>query len=393
MKKICLTVIGIYLLLFSAFSQDSTYKSKKLSFEEANFVSSYYHQEGEHAAVTGGTGPQTLTDISNSFDLKLYKYDKAGRKNSFLLDVGFDHYTSASSDKIDPKTISSASHADTRIYPALSWTRENETRGSSIGAGVYFSSEFDYQSRGVNISCSQKTKDRNGEFSAKLQAYLDQVKLVTPVELRIGGTGRNEHYGTAARNSFSAALSWSQVVNKNLQVSVEAEPVYQHGYLGLPFNRVYFNDGTMKVETLPSSRFKFPIAARANYFLGDALIVRAWYRYYQDSWKISSHTVQIETAVKLNPFFSVTPFYRFYMQSGTSYFAAYGAHQAGDSYFTSNFDLSTFNSNFYGIGIRTAPPNGVLHIQHLNAIELRYGHYQKNIQMNANIISLNLNFK
>src|SRR5882757_199142 len=192
MKKLFLSVIGMYFSMLAALSQgtpaaDSVYKPRKLTFEEANLVSSYYRQDGNNAAVTGGIGSEKLTDLSNSIDLKLSTYDKRNRKHSFTADLGIDHYTSASSDKIDPTTISSASHADTRFYPSLGWTMENENKGSTAGAGVSFSSEFDYKSFGANINFAQKTKNKNGEFSAKLQAYLDQVSLIYPIELRTGG--------------------------------------------------------------------------------------------------------------------------------------------------------------------------------------------------------------
>ena len=118
MKKLFLSTIALYVGVLAAFSQnttDSAYKMRKLSFEEANMVSSYYSQNGNHSAVTGGIGTEKLTDISTVFDLKMMKYDAKGRKHHFTGELGIDHYTSASSDKIDPHTISSASHADTRI--------------------------------------------------------------------------------------------------------------------------------------------------------------------------------------------------------------------------------------------------------------------------------------
>jgi len=394
----------MYIGILAAFSQsntqtDSAYKPRKLSFEEANLVSSYYKQDGNNSAVTGGIGSEKLTDISNSIDLKLSKYDKRYRKHSFTLEVGIDHYTSASSDKIDPKTISSASHADTRYYPSLGWTMENEKKGTTIGAGISFSTEFDYKSVGANINFAQKTKNRSGEFSAKFQAYLDQVSLIYPEELRASlgagsGGGREEHsYASKSRNSFSGSVGWAQIINKRLQVSFDAEIISQQGYLGLPFHRVYFNDNTVHVENLPSSRLKIPLGVRANYFVGDRLILRAWYRNYYDNWGIKSNAVQLETVVKLTPFISVTPFYRFYQQTAADYFAAYQKHIATETYYTSNYDLSKFTSNFYGAGFRIAPPKGVFKIQHLNALEIRYGHYQKSIGMNSDIISLNLKFK
>ena len=400
MKKLTLAAIGMYIGILSAFSQttsDSAYQSRRLKFEEANFVSSYYHQDGNNSAVTGGIGSEKLTDLSNSIDVTLSAYDKKYRKHSFILEAGIDHYTSASSDNIDPHTISSPSHADTRIYPSLNWTRENEKKGTTLGAGVSYSTEFDYQSRGVNINFAQKTKDKNGEFSAKLQAYLDQVTLIYPIELRTVSNNETEdhgeHYATTPRNSFSGSLSWSQIVNQRLQLMIDGDIIYQSGYLGLPFHRVYFTDASVHVEHLPSTRLKIPIGVRANYFLGDKFIIRTWYRNYHDDWGINSNAAQGEVSIKINPFFSITPFYRFYQQSATKYFAPYEAHTANDEFYTTNYDLSKFTSNFFGAGFRIAPPKGVFNIQHVNALEVRFGHYKRSDGLNSNIISLSLKFK
>jgi hypothetical protein len=172
-----------------------------------------------------------------------------------------------------------------------------------------------------------------------------------------------------------------------------AEIIKQQGYLGLPFHRVYFTDNSEHIENLPDSRMKIPLGFRANYFLGDKVILRSFYRYYQDDWGISGHTVQLETSVKLNPFFSFTPFYRYYTQQAADYFAPYRIHTSADRFYTSNYDLSSFNTNFYGAGFRVVPPNGVLGKQHLNMLEMRYGHYTRTNGMNSDIISLNLKFK
>lgn len=395
-----LVSIGLMLLFFQGFSQNttdsSTYKNRKLKFEEANLVSSYYSQDGNNSAVTGGRGTEKLTDISNSFDVTFSKYDKKFRKHSIDLEVGVDHYTSASSDMIDLKANSSASYSDNRIYPSLNYSVENKKKGIRVGGGAGFSTEFDYTSINFNGNASIKTKDRSGEFYIRLQAFLDQVRLVTPVELRTGGGSGDhddDHYGTASRTTFNASLSYSQIINQRLQIMFLADLVSQSGYLGLPFHRVYLTDNTLKQENLPSSRFKYPVGIRANYFLGDRFILRAYYRYYADNWGVNGSTASLEIPVKITPFISVSPFYRFYQQNGTDYFAGYRQHTSAEEYYTSNYDLSTFQANFFGAGLRLTPPKGVLGIRKVKMMELRYGHYDKNIGMQSNIISLNLQFK
>ena len=400
MKKICLTVVGLYLGLLSAFSQtapkDTTYKKRKLSVEEVNLVSSYYKQNGDHAAVTGGTGSQELSDIANTIDVKLVKRDSKNRKHTFDLELGVDRFTSASTDKIDPKTISSASSSDIRVYPSVNWSSENEQKGKTIGAGISLSNEYDYLSLGGNISYAKKTADKNGEFSIKATAYIDRVKLVLPEELRNTGITfeqDSDNNGYAPRNTYSTSLSWSQIINQRLQVMFMLDLVYQKGYLGLPFYRVYFDDNSLHIENLPGSRFKIPVGFRANYFLGDELVIRSYYRYYRDDWGLDAHTMNLETSVKLTPFFSISPFYRFYIQQGAKYFAPYREHTAAEQYYSSNYDLSSFNSHFFGAGLRITPPKGIFHIPQFNMIELRYGHYRRTDHLSADIVSLNLRFR
>jgi hypothetical protein len=394
MKRIFITGFALMSLLRLAAQKptadDSTsYKPQKLKLDEINLVSSYYRQDGNNAAVTGGIGSQKLTDISNSIDVKFVKYGLSGKKHTLDVEVGVDQYSSASSDMVDLSANTSASYSDIRVYPSLSYTIENEEKGNTIGAGISSSTEYDYQSFGGNVSYSKKTKDRNGEFTAKLQAYIDQVKLINPIELRPEiGNG-----GTEGRNTFAGSLGYSQVVNQNFQLLFQADVVTQQGYLSLPFHRVYFNDGSVHQENLPDSRFKIPLAVRASYFLGDNVIIRAYYRYYTDDWKLTSHTADIEVPLKISPFLSLSPFYRYYTQSAIKYFKAYGEHTGSEEFYTSNYDLSKFNSNFFGLGIRLAPPNGVFGIKHLNMLEIRYGHYDRSTNLTSDIISINLKYK
>ncbi|MEI2739479.1 MAG: DUF3570 domain-containing protein [Chitinophagaceae bacterium] len=403
MKRICLSVVGIFLTLFASFAQttpkdSSEYKSRKLTFEEANLVSSYYKQDGNNSAVTGGIGTQKLTDISNVIDIKLSRWDKKDRKHTYDVEIGFDHYTSASSDNVNPQTVSGASHADSRLFPSINWSVENQKKGSTIGVGVSLSSEFDYQSIGANVLFAQKTKNRSGEFTAKFQAYVDKLKYILPVELRPPGSGGNgndeeDNYESKSRNSFSGSLSYSQIINQRLQIMFIADFIRQQGYLGLPFHRVYLNTNAVTVENLPDSRMKIPLGLRASYFIGDKVILRGFYRFYHDDWGLTAHTVNLETPVKISPFLSVIPFYRYYTQSAVDFFAPYKGHTTADQYYTSNYDLSKFNSNFYGAGFKITPAKGVFGVQRLSMLELRYGHYTRTNGLKSDIVSLSLKFK
>ncbi|WP_316809358.1 DUF3570 domain-containing protein [Pedobacter agri] len=403
MRKIYLPVLLMYLGILSTYAQtkpqparadSSKYQSRKLKIDEINLVSAYYHQDGNNSAVTGGIGTEKLSDFANTIDLQMSKFNKKGKRNTFLFELGVDHYTSASSDKIDPNTISSASSADTRIYPSLNWTHSNEETGNSFGFTGSYSTEFDYQSIGAAFNLTRLSKDKNSQFDFKLQAFLDQWTVILPIELRTGNAGRaGEQYDTAPRNSFSASFSLAQVINHKFQASLILEPSYQKGLLATKYQRTYFTDGSLRSETLPDKRYKLPIGLRMNYFLDDRFVIRTFYRYYMDNWGIKAHTAELEIPVKISPFFSISPFYRYNNQVGTRYFAPYGQHLPSEENFTSDYDLSTLTSDYYGAGLRFAPPRGVFGWQRLNMLELRYGHYSRSTSLVSNIVSLNLKFK
>ncbi len=428
MKKIYLSVIGFSIICHlsarSQTRQDSTakptlglhstpvkpdssgYNPRRLRLDEIDFVSSYYGQTGDHSPVRGGIGSEAVTDIANGLDLKLIWLDKAFNKNSLSVGLGFDYHTAASQAYVSLTGASKAS--GTRIYPSLDWTVENAKTGSTFGIGAYYSGEVNYHSLGADAHFSVKTDDKMGEFSAKLQGYFDKVTLILPDELEPAssllndnpgniGSGRHgkRNWGSSPRNTYTASLSYSQIINSRLQVIFLGDVVTQNGYLGLPFHRVYFSNGndTAKVEKLPSSRFKLPVGFRANYFLGDNIILRAYYRYYADNWGIRSNTIGLEVPYKITPFFSISPFYRFYNQSASTYFAPYEVHSPTDQYYTSNYEYSKFNSQFFGVGFRIAPPNGVFGWQGLHEMEIRYGHYSQTTDLVSDVVSLSLGFK
>lgn len=390
--------------LYNSPSQDSTqYNPRKLRLDEVDFVSSYYSQNGDHSAVTGGIGTEKVTDFANSINLNFVWTNQHQNKNTLAVGLGFDAHTAASQAFVSKTGASSPN--GTRLYPSLDWTVENAKTGNTFGIGAYYSSEYNYQSLGADLHFSAKTDDKNGEFSAKLQGYFDHVKLIYPSELipvstvttttsaSSTGFGGKANIPSSPRETYSAAFDYTQIINSRLQIAFLADVVGQNGYLSLPFHRVYFTTGKDTIEKLPSSRFKLPLGFRLNYFLGDNLILRSYYRYYLDNWGIRSNTANLELAYKISPFFSISPFYRFYNQSAARYFAPYGEHSPTDQYYTSNYEYAKFSSQFFGVGFRVAPPNGVFGWQGLHELEVRYGHYTQTTDLTSDVISLSLGFK
>ena len=399
MKKRIITAACLALLFYpkvNAQNDVSTdYKKQKLKIEEVNFISSYYSQQGDNSAVTGGKGTEKLTDIATQIEVVLTKKNANNHTHQFNLSLGVDSYTSASSDKIDPNSVSSASYQDVRVYPSAQYAYKNDEKKYVLNAGLSFSAEYDYFSSGVNFGYTKSSKDTNREFSAKASVFLDTWKVILPVELRNNPSDSQANQGDMKpRNSYNLGLTFAQVVSKKFQFALLADIGYQQGLLGTKFNRVYFNNNDVYSEKLPESRFKLPVGVRANYFLGDHIVLRSLYRYYSDSWALQSHTFSFEPVYKINAFSSVGLPYRFYTQTQANYFKEKNQHTPGTEFYTSDFDLSQFSSHMLGISFHKVDTDrGIFNSKRFHSFEVRYGYYSRNNGLNAHIVTLALQFK
>ncbi len=385
---------GIFFAWFTAFSQktDSVFTNKKISKTDVQVLFSYYTQNGNNSAVTGGTGTEKLKVYAPNFNIK-HSFDSL---NTINLNLGVDVISSASTDNIDFR-VSSASRLDGRGYSNLAYYRELPKSGFTDGGNVGLSIESDYFSNSIGLLLKHSNKDKSREISVDLQANFDDLrwgrvtsglyrpeKLIYPKELRY-----REWYDTYKRNSYNFNFGIYQIINQRNTIAFYSGLTYQKGLLATPFHRVYFNDDiTLRVENLPDERIKIPLGIQLNSFIGRGWILRSYYRYYYDTYKISAHTLDFESPVKLNAAFTTTPFVRLYTQTKSEYFKAFSKHNPADLFYTSDYDLSAFNSIKLGLGIRYAPYLKSKKGKMFNAIDVRYAYFHRSDGLQAHILSI-----
>jgi Protein of unknown function (DUF3570) len=435
MKKLFILFFFLYCLAYSTFGQlikkdSATYAQKSLKLDEVNLVTSYYSHRGDHSTTLGGIGDESVKEMTTAIDLKFVGYKNPNYIHSLTAGLGFAYHTAASQAWISATGASRKN--GTRIFPSLEWSMQDVNKKAEYSAGLMYSNEFNYQSLTFDAGYS-KGNSRNGEFAFKFSGSFDQVKMIyaermskidalnvannTQVLLNSsdldssilsgqsilksgassGGsssstnaTSSGEHgYGSKPRTTLTGGFSYNQVINPQMQVAFLADFTGQFGYLELPFHRVFASDAdSSSIENLPDTRLRLPLAVRLNYFLGDRYILRTYYRFYTDNWGITAHTANLEVPVKLSPFFSVSPFYRFYTQTASKYFAPFAQHSKYDEYYTSNYSYSAFSANSVGVGLRWLPKEGGF----FKAIELRYTYYKQTTGLAANAVTLNLKF-
>lgn len=379
------------------FSQTSTPSPwyQKLELKEVGFVTSYYQQDGNNSAVTGGIGTEKLSDFSNHLNITLRVNDDDGRTHDITVSGGVDMYTSASSDNID-NIPSSASTTDVRVYPQVTYANTAPDGLSGYSANVSVSTEFDYFSVGFGGGWWAQSQSKNSLFAVEGQIFLDSWKYILAQELRPPGYGsgsENSNVDRKARNSFNLGLTYNQILTRRLQISLLATPAYQAGLLSTPFHRVYDSNGSVMTEVLPSERLKLPLGIRANYFLGSHMVIRAHYRFYVDNWGVTAHSANLEVPVKIGPSWTFSPYFRLHQQSAADYYKPYGMHDAGAEFRTSDIDLSQLKSAMAGLQIRYVDLDGFFGIAQWNELELRMGYYAQDRGLNSQIISFGTSYK
>lgn len=345
-----------------------------------------------------------------------------------------------------------ASKSDVWVNGNLSYSHYSDDRNNIVSANISVANEFDYTSFGFGAGYVREFNKKNTEIGIKTNIYLDHWRPKYPTEIHtyidnngnlnadfFNGVDILDNNGLVAdkngpliwspfkntlvdktnRNSYSISLSFSQILSKNLQFSIFTDIVTQQGWLANPMQRVYFKDkanyyiGTASsianytsptnldvfqladdIERLPENRLKIPLGIRFNYYLSEIFVFKTYYRYYFDDWGINAHTVNVELPIKVSQNFTLYPTYRFYKQNAANYFAPYEKHLSTEKYYTSDYDLSMFDANQFGFGIKYNDifTTGHIGLLKLKTIDLSYSYYKRNTGLKANIVSFGMKF-
>jgi hypothetical protein len=349
-----------------------------------------YSQNGDHSAVTGGTGTERLmvfapeVTVNQTFD----------STNSMLFDAGIDFITSASTDNID-YNMSSASYHDANFQFSAGYSHYFGKPRLETGLIGHFSMESDYTSLGFSINFNHQAKDQNSSWFASFTAFFDDLRwgrlnpdyrrpvtLVYPIELR-----DTLWFNIYMRYSFNLSLGFERVINKYMLVGIYPGIIWQQGLLSTPYHRVYFiDDEAERVENLPRQRFRFPIGAKLNSFVGNSFIVNTYYRFYADDFGILASTFEAETFWKINAFVTPSILFRFYNQTASSYFRPYMKNSLEDVYYTSDYDLSKFHSFEAGAGVRLSLLKNLGNWS-FDEVDLRYNYYWRSDGLRAHYLS------
>ncbi|MCD8444006.1 DUF3570 domain-containing protein [Tenacibaculum finnmarkense] len=394
---------------------------------KVSLLGNYYGQDGERGAPNGGIGSQEL----HSYTREAKIFVPVSKIIDAKFNAGVDYFTSASYLLIDKYQTSASSGNsgvsvdETRKYGDVSI--DLSINDFKITPLFGYSEEYDVKSKTFGLSGSYKNPKNLSTFTFKSNLIMDKWLLIYPGEFRptatidaqTGASDKGTKIGVNAdviqltdgeqvtkdgntynvddRLTSALGVNYAFNINKRMNALVGVDGIYQSGLLSTPFYRVYFRDGiqdeyakTVAVEKLPNERLKLAIYGRYNYFVNKLLIVRTSARLYADNWGVNSLTLGVDAPIKIKPWVSVMPFYKFHTQTAADHFAGYGQHELSTEYYTSDFDLSNLYSNKFGASARIVPFKQFLGIK---SIDVRYTKYLRSDGLSANSVSVGASFE
>jgi len=393
LKLFCLALFGFK--SNDLFPQTSDTLLQKPAIQKIEWQSGVYLQDGDHSAVTGGQGTEKLQVYRNKIAFSKTKPDRY----KFQLLSGVDIISSASTDKID-SDVSSASKNDTHTYFQIAYGRTLAKPRVEVQLATGLAFESDYLSVPLKLSLNYLDTARQRSYGLDLESFFDDlrwgrlskgffnpVELIYPEELR-----DREWHDTYKRKTYNLKFSLEQIINKRSNAALLLQLTYQKGLLSTPFHRVYFNNDEVRVEQLPSERFRFPLGLRWNYFLNSNSIMKVEVDYYLDDFDINAFNTKLEFVQYLKTGLSLKPHLSLYRQNQSKYFKPFKEHDPGEAYYTSDYDLSSFTRFNTGIAMRITFTKFVDREKKSKDAEIRYAFMKRSDGLQAHIITLSYRF-
>ncbi|MDX1409854.1 MAG: DUF3570 domain-containing protein, partial [Saprospiraceae bacterium] len=256
--------------------------------------------------------------------------------------------------------------------------------------------ESDYLSRGIDVWFNRQAALTTYGAQLKMyfadlrwgwfnKPYLKPTRLVYPAELR-----DTSWFDSAHRSSYNLFFLYQRALTPDLSVGIYPALTYQRGLLSTPFHRVYFAGRTRPaVERLPDRRRSASLSIRLNKQFAPSGVMRSAYQVYTDNFGMTSHALHLAFAGRVNSWLVMSPSIRIYHQEETRYFAPYQIHAFGETFYTSDYDLSRFWSTNLGVTFSfdkssLAPLSGRWQLPRFS---FRYAHYRRSDGMRAHLFS------
>lgn len=233
-----------------------------------------------------------------------------------------------------------------------------EERRTEISAGV------DYLRGSTLLSLGFTRSDENDYKGRSFRVGVSQEIFGAMTTVSLGYVRGSDEVGRSTDPDFSEDLdrrAWrlglSQVLTRNLIGELLFEVVADQGFLNNPYRQVRFLDPSsprgfsFEPEVFPESRTSTAVAVRSRYHLPFRAAVHGEYRWYDDDWGITAHTMQVGYTHGTIPRWLFDVHYRYYTQNSATFWSDLFPFQQAQNFLARDKELSRFRSHSVRFGV------------------------------------------
>lgn len=219
---------------------------------------------------------------------------------------------------------------------------------TSMTANYSYSDETDYTADSYGFSISQSMF---GDLTTVALGYSrGNDDISSSVDPSFDDTADHQNYH----------VSLSQVLTKNLLLSVNYDAVSDEGFLQNPYRNIRVlndpNDPSAGYnfntpETYPDTRTSNAISANFMYYLPYRAALKAGYRYYTDDWDIDGHTANVGYTHPLWDKWIFELSYRYYTQTDADFYGDLFERPDQQNFMGRDKELSEFTDHSVGFAL------------------------------------------
>lgn len=202
---------------------------------------------------------------------------------------------------------------------------------ASVSAGFAVSGEDDYLSRALRVAASVDSADRNTSYSASFGYNFDRINSTNDVAL--------------GEIKFAQALQFGVTRVLSPQSLLSGSVSYTRG-------RGYFSDPYKTLDRRPDARSERVLSVRYHRYLAGPDATMRWnYRWYDDSWDVAAHSLEVAWEQSLPRDFTLTPSLRYHTQSAAFFYAdpPFGVAFVRGQPYSGDTRLSAFGAGSLGL--------------------------------------------
>lgn len=153
----------------------------------------------------------------------------------------------------------------------------------------------------------------------------------------------------AERNSLSASLGLTRVLNRNAVIQSGISMTRQSGFLSDPYKQVWIDRAVLN-DSRPDKRVMFAWTTKfRQYMQRSKAALTLDYRLFRDDWDISAHTLDAAWRQPLGQAWEIAPSIRYYTQKAPGFYAPWFHDRPQDGLWSSDYRLATYGALSYRI--------------------------------------------